>query len=613
MLDKKVSYFKNIVTEEKLGTITIGEFLESFKQPHELVTRLRDGDEPAKRLLPVYAAHGIFKSVRAKSDFSESSGVVIIDIDDVEDDVEEVKADIFETFKSAMAVMVSPSGTGVKVLVKCDEYAITADSYREIGKIISKDYELYGSPDSLSVTDCLIHTYDENILIRRDAETRHVVIIPVEVEDVELEPLDEAKELWESAEEFYETVLYENIVEKSYNNFHFIQMSILDLARYGFYHPDHDLSFVIECSEINHKRSNDNRKRFEEAASVAKARVKQQKWPYNTTVSEDEIDEPKLNIDKLDEKIGDSSSSLIDYSNFFDSVKNVIQEGDRVGNEISLKNFAEVCRFKGTGVFTVTGIPGHGKTEFTDEIILDLARLHGEESLVAGYEQSPQEHVIKLCRKAIGADITAPSFWKSPDNISYVERCVKWITNRIRHIDTSKVGGNINDIINAATDWVLERREAGGNPRYLVVDPFNMLSIKGKLNSNEKAEEILRRLTMFSHKSGVQVILIAHPFKMKKDEKTGVYDIPDFYSVKGSSAFFEMSYHGVTVYRKGGVGGREVLVRILKVKQNNLGTPGADVHFSYVRSSGRYIPLDDEGNEIGGDHYTPDWLGLRNK
>tara|TARA_B110000902_G_scaffold204572_1_gene232739 strand:- start:762 stop:1091 length:330 start_codon:yes stop_codon:yes gene_type:complete len=103
---------------------------------------------------------------------------------------------------------------------------------------------------------------------------------------------------------------------------------------------------------------------------------------------------------------------------------------------------------------------------------------------------------------------------------------------------------------------------------------------------------------------GVLVILVAHPFKMKKDEKTGEYEIPDFYSVKGSSAFFEMSYHGLTIYRTNGM----VLVRVLKVKQNNLGNAGADVWMKYDKNSGRYIPCDDDGSEMVGDHRDKNWL-----
>jgi twinkle protein len=132
-----------------------------------------------------------------------------------------------------------------------------------------------------------------------------------------------------------------------------------------------------------------------------------------------------------------------------------------------------------------------------------------------------------------------------------------------------------------------------------------MLSVTGKYSGHEKIEEILRRITHFSHQMGVMILLVAHPFKMKKDEKTGDYEIPDFYSVKGSSAFFEMSYHGFTVYRSG----ETVLVRILKVKQNNMGAAHSDVQFQYDRPSGRYIPIDEEGNVIpGGNSLSQDWL-----
>jgi len=103
----------------------------------------------------------------------------------------------------------------------------------------------------------------------------------------------------------------------------------------------------------------------------------------------------------------------------------------------------------------------------------------------------------------------------------------------------------------------------------------------------------------------ILIILIAHPFKMKKDEKTKEYEVPDFYSVKGSSAFFEMSYHGLVVYRKSD---GSVLVKVLKIKQNNLGTTGAEFFFDYHKASGRYIPIDEQGNELAGDHYNKDWI-----
>lgn len=303
----------------------------------------------------------------------------------------------------------------------------------------------------------------------------------------------------------------------------------------------------------------------------------------------------------------EKTDDFVKYFKLYRGIQELINAGKRVGSEISLKNFADIFRFKGSGILTVTGIPGHGKTEFVDQIILDLARLHGHETIVCGFEQTPEEHALKLTRKLIGKNIACPSYDISSRSAEFTES-LRFISNKIKLLNTNKVGGNINDILLACAKKIKESRDIGGNPKYVVIDPFNMLSLKGRLNGHEKIEEILRRISEFSHKMQVIVILVAHPTKMKKDEKTGKYDIPDFYSVKGSSAFFEMSYHGLVVYRTGSSTNDPVQVKVLKVKQNNLGESGKTAYFTYERDSGRYIPIDEEGTELKGDHRDKNWL-----
>ena len=206
-------------------------------------------------------------------------------------------------------------------------------------------------------------------------------------------------------------------------------------------------------------------------------------------------------------------------------------------------------------------------------------------------------------RKLLGVDIRCDSYLLE-EKMERIELAYNFITDHFKHIDTTKIGGNINDILEYAAKQIKIEREKGNDPRYLVIDPYNMLGLKGKYAGHEKAEEILRRVTHFSHNMGVMVFLVAHPFKMKKDDKTGEYDVPDFYSVKGSSAFFEMSYHGAVVYRSPD----RVMVRILKVKQNSLGERGGEAYFKYDKPSGRYYPIDEMGNELSGDHRDLDWL-----
>lgn len=619
ILEKQISFFKSTTETEVSGTLSIEEVLSGIETGEwkSTVNKLREGNKEEKKRLPTFAMHGIFEHSRKSKNFIEASGLIILDIDDVDIDlIQDTKEELMTVSPHILAVMTSPSGNGIKLLYYVSPEQVTQDSYRMIGKTLVSKFSEYGHVDFLSVTDCLIATYDPEILINEDAEPDFVFIQEeVLVSKKTLEERDESLNLWTNVEDFFETVLASNIEEKTNNNYHFIQVAILDLAKFGFKHPEDDLKFVIDYAESAFKVSPENHKRFLEIVEIAKA-YPQTQWAYKTFDDEEEADDyndysqyieskkdKEVNSEATEE--ADDAGGLIDYKDLFDRVNEVILEGDRVGKEVSMSNFAEAFRFKGTGIFTFTGIPGHGKTEFVDALTLDLARLHGEETIIAGFEQSPEQHIIKLIRKMIGADITCPTWINSEENKTTLREAYEFVIKHFKHIDINKSGGDINKLLDVAAEQISKSRDEGGNPRYVVFDPFNMMSIKGKVSGHEKIEEILRRITHFSHQMDVMIILVAHPFKMRKDEKTGEYDVPDFYSVKGSSAFFEMSYHGATIYRRpDGI----VMVKILKVKQNNMGTTGSEVFFLYEKAPGRYIPVDEEGNELSGDHRDKDWL-----
>lgn len=628
VLDSKISFFngtKNTTVVRDKQKETIRYWLEAIKSGNykKEIEEIRSGNEGLKLNLPTIAMHGEFKDFRESKDFIEASGIIILDIDDIDpdDDLEEIRKDIAESSEHIVAVFISPSGDGLKVLYYVDPYLVTRDTYRKIGKELVVNFSEYGTVDYLSLTDTLIVSYDANIYINEEATPAFVYVKEhIAAEKSELEPRDKSKALWEDVEDFFDTVLANDIAGKTNNNFHFIQVSILDLAKFGFYHPKEDLSFVIAYAEENFKRSKDNKKRFDEVVEIAKS-IPQTRWAYKIRdeffdeEEDDELDfsdyvkkeyKAKNDSEALEEEDSEDDG-FVNYNTFLERVLETAKEGNRVGAEISLKDFANIFRFKGSGILTVTGIPGHGKTEFVDECILDLARLYLHETIMVGFEQTPEEHVIKLAKKLIGLNVTCSTYLNG-DGLIQFKQAYDFITSMIKHIDITKVGGSINKILEKCARHIQTSREAGGDPKYVVIDPFNMLSIKGRFSGHEKIEEILRRITQFSHQMGVLVILIAHPFKMKKDEKSGKYEVPDFYSVKGSSAFFEMSYHGFVVYRTGFKPDDLVMVRILKVKQNNLGTTNEEVFFTYERNSGRYIPVNAEGSEQSGDHRSKDWL-----
>lgn len=602
-LDYEISVFPCQVSKEDALEITIGEAIKDIKnclyQPE--IDRLRKGDTDVKKLeIPTASFHCKFEGRRIKENITEMSGLIIVDVDNIEvGDLEASKDTIMATMDSCFACFVSPSGDGLKCLYAVSEDIVTKDNYRQVGKEVSSKFERFGDIDVLSLTDCLIMSADSNIRINYDA----IPDIYIEIKDVEkkkskLEPRDGSKELFDNAQDFYETVLLSQIEQNADNNYHFIQMSVFELAKYGMI-EDQELSFILEYTPSNSKK---NSTRLSEAIWKAQD-VEQTCWPYDfregvkgigsEIVRDNDDDEFYANFsdDEPEEDVSEDEDvegfGIVDYNSMYDKFLKVLDEGDRVGEEISLPNFADIFRWK-VGVTVVTGIPSHGKTEWVDQNIVDLARLSGWKTCVAGYEQTEEEHIMKLVRKTLGFDVRAEGADRSELREAY-----NFVTEYIKHVDVATTGGDIMRILK-----VFEYMVTLGFKNF-VIDPFNLINIKTKNGGHEKVNDILQQMVIFCKKYSVSMIVIAHPTKMKKNETTGKFEIPDFYSVKGSSAFYEMAYHGLVVYRDSDLDSlTPVTVKVLKVKQNNLGERDASAYFRYLRGSGRYVPVDSDGIDI---------------
>jgi twinkle protein len=101
---------------------------------------------------------------------------------------------------------------------------------------------------------------------------------------------------------------------------------------------------------------------------------------------------------------------------------------------------------------------------------------------------------------------------------------------------------------------------------------------------------VLTRLTAFAQANDVVVFLVAHPTKMKKNEKTGQYDSPTLYDVSGSADFRNQTHDGYCIYRNFASDGHEGYTTFtnLKTKYQFQGEIGAMSEFEYHIPTGRY-------------------------
>ena len=125
--------------------------------------------------------------------------------------------------------------------------------------------------------------------------------------------------------------------------------------------------------------------------------------------------------------------------------------------------------------------------------------------------------------------------------------------------------------------------------KYFVIDPFNKVRLLNPKSNqtNDYTIEYLSKIDSFCKKHDVFCILVAHPVKPSKDESKSYK--PTFYDIKGGGEFFDMSYHGLSIWRNFEKNYTEVT--IMKVKFSHLGTNNAKVYFAYNVNNGRMTPI----------------------
>lgn len=165
-----VTIFKNIFDKDNSHFIKVDNALERIRtgKSKTLIDSIRNGADKgeknkAKRNLPSICFSGTF-SERADDKMIDHSGYVVLDWDDVEN-VEETKAEISKD-KYTYAVWVSPSGTGLKALVKIPKEKENHRAYY-LGLI-----EKYPSLDVSNKNESRVcyESYDPEIFINKDSE-----------------------------------------------------------------------------------------------------------------------------------------------------------------------------------------------------------------------------------------------------------------------------------------------------------------------------------------------------------------------------------------------------------------------------------------------------------
>lgn len=261
-----------------------------------------------------------------------------------------------------------------------------------------------------------------------------------------------------------------------------------------------------------------------------------------------------------------------DFENeLFDLKSNGLQQGAKIG----ILEFDSLLTFERGYITTITGIPGHGKSDFVDQIVLGLAVNEGWKTAYFSPENKPtQVHISKLIRK-----VSAKHF----NDVSHydIKMIVSWLNEYVSFIQPEA---------DYSLDSILEKVKSNKKRFGLdafVIDAWNKLEHQYDKGESETKHigKSLDKLALFCQKNNLHCFLIAHPTKMNKDKATGQMERPNLYSISGSSNFYNKSDNGIVVYRD--FVNDTVDVDVLKVKFQHWGETGRFTP-KYDKRSGRY-------------------------
>lgn len=235
---------------------------------------------------------------------------------------------------------------------------------------------------------------------------------------------------------------------------------------------------------------------------------------------------------------------------------------------------------------TGTGIPSHGKSEFTEWMVLNLLKENDLKASFFSPEHQPLNlHMSRFVQKTIGK----PYFeFEGHKRVSKeeIEVFIDWSKEKL-YLTSPEAGGF------ATWDWIFDKfREQmfqfGVN--IFVIDAYNKVEHTGSKTERENITQVLSRLTQFAQQNNVLIILIAHPTKMQKEN--GIYSNPTLYDVSGSADFRNQTHDGYSIYRyfTNEFDGGYTVFTNLKTKYSFQGNIGDKIEFVYHLPSGRYYP-----------------------
>ena len=259
-------------------------------------------------------------------------------------------------------------------------------------------------------------------------------------------------------------------------------------------------------------------------------------------------------------------------------------------------NLDEIYKVMPSTFCLITGIPNHGKSNFIDQLAVNLMQKEGWKFAIFSPEHSSANHIRRFAEKVV-----KKPFDVGPNarmNEAELTKAMEFLDNKVHFIETHDSVPSI--------DWLLGKARAAclrHGVKGIIIDPYNEIdaSRDGNKREDEHIRDLISQCKSFCRKHDIVMWMVAHPAKMQR-QADGAYPPPSLYDVSGSAHWNNMCDVGLVVHRDFESGETRVITR--KIREQGLYGSIGEVFFRYNLTTHTYEPSYSVASESIPKHWT---------
>ena len=526
-LDEKVTMFASIKDTAKPHYVSLSTVFDRITNgtSKETIEKIRKGDSSLKKNLPVALFSGVFSS-RKDGDIEGHSGLVILDFDHI--DVDDYKA-LLGTDDYVYACWTSPSGDGLKALVRISNTERHRDHFRALQVYFERNYGLEVDPSGINESRACFESYDPDLILKEDSQVfGHMLKENTPVEEV----------VQKKVQTDYEKIdIIAHMIRKASDgekHFTLLRAAVLCGGYIAAGRMEEDEAVRIMLREVSNRDVDD----LELAKRTIADGISQGRMmPIREVIDDEQRIKREMLI--LDGDMSFISSDDSDQSWIERFAKGEIPRGLTTG----MPELDRYFLFKRE--FTI--INGHsnvGKTTLALYLMVTASVLHGWRWII--YSSENKTAAVKMRLMEFLVDIRI-------DEMHYEERVAsfKWVNKHFTIISNEQVY-SYTDLIVFAEKLIRQEKYDG-----FLIDPYNSLKItmgkaSAQMSTHEYHYEAASEFLTFSNKNNMAVWVNTHAITeaIRRKGMDGLPVAPFAEDSEGGGKWANRSDSFITFHRK---------------------------------------------------------------